>query len=580
MTKHMLEASVNMWSVAPAALLAMLLALQGGYYPAAMGIASIALAALSCARAIRDRPRKPHAPLIASAAFAICLLACCTARPFLDGIASYETLAAMARPALAIATAAYWLQLSQDKKHSAIKLVAYEGVLFSIVALLMFAGVLPYPGAVVDGRLQFTFQYANTAGVYFAVMSCLVWSQARTRAAKALVAAPIICTLLTQSMGTFAVIAILGCAWALKSLKLTRLKRENASKTKTTTSRIAIAVLAVAALVVFAVYIGAPGRLDSSLQTGIERIIQTMDGTRALASAPLIGIGPQQWRVLHPFLQSAQYTANVIHNSYLGFALSYGLIGIALAALCLLTIWKSTTRTEEDQIPGTHGAAALLLLHAVVDFDLAFGSIIMLLVLALLSNRQPVTTEPAAASPIDAAARASGAAGMVLGIALLVSGASAFALDVRQNQVLSDIHALDQQAIAQQVVADPFARRDQTVRTRLYQCCTTPEQCKAALELQRSAPVTVSTPGLMAFARCLYIVDRAEDAELMLLNTLQAQPYNVAAYTQAADLFERYDADEQTRQRYETLRARSMDHLAAWPSCLLGNQQELPRIGE
>ena len=50
MTKHMLEASVNMWSAAPAALLAMLLALQGGYYPAAMGIASIALAALSCAR--------------------------------------------------------------------------------------------------------------------------------------------------------------------------------------------------------------------------------------------------------------------------------------------------------------------------------------------------------------------------------------------------------------------------------------------------------------------------------------------------------------------------------------------------
>lgn len=580
MTKHMLEASVNMWSAAPAALLAMLLALQGGYYPAAMGIASIALAALSCARAIRDRARKPHAPLIASAAFAICLLAWCAARPFLDGIASYETLSAISRPALAIATAAYWLQLSQDEKHSAIKLVTYEGVLFSIVALLMFAGVLPYPGAVVDGRLQFTFQYANTAGTYFAVITCLAWTQGCARTTKALIVPPLVCTLLTQSMGTFAVIAILGCAWALKRLKLTRMKRENASQTKTTTSRIAIAVLGVAALVVFAVCIGASDRLDSALQTGAERLIQTIDGTRALASEPLIGIGPQQWRVLHPFLQSAQYTANVIHNSYLGFALSYGLIGIALAALCILTIWKGTTRTEEDQIPGTHGAAALLLLHAVVDFDLAFGSIIMLLVLALLSNRQPVTTEPAAACPIDAADRATGAAGMVLGIALLVSGASAFALDVRQNQVLSDIHALDQQAIAQQVAADPFARRDQTVRTELYQCCTTPEQCEAALGLQRSTPITVSTPGLMAFARCLYIVDRPEGAELMLLSTLQAQPYNVAAYTQAANLFERYDADEQTRQRYETLRVRSMNHLAAWPSCLLGSQQGLPRIEE
>lgn len=580
MTKHMLEASVNMWSVAPAALLAMLLALQGGYYPAAMGIASIALAALSCARAIRDRARKPHAPLIASAAFAICLLAWCAARPFLDGIASYETLAAMARPALAIATAAYWLQLSQDEKHSAIKLVAYEGVLFSVVALLMFARVLLYPGAIVDGRLQFTFQYANTAGTYFAVIACLAWTQGRAHTTKALIVPPLVCTLLTQSMGTFAVIAILGCAWALKRLKPTRMKRENASQAKTTTSRIAIAVLGVAALVVFAVYIGASDRLDSALQTGAERLIQTIDGTRALASEPLIGIGPQQWRVLHPFLQSAQYTANVIHNSYLGFALSYGLIGIALAALCMLTIRKGTTRMEEDQIPGAHAAAALLLLHALVDFDLAFGSIIMLLVLALLSNRELASTARTASSTPDQRARARFLLPAALVIILLACGASALAFDVRENQILTDIQTLGPHAASQQVATDPFTRRDQTVRTRLYQCCTTPEQCEAALELQRSAPITVSTPGLMAFARCLYIVNRAEDAEPILLNTLQAQPYNVAAYTQAADLFERYNADEQTRQRYETLRARSMDHLAAWPSCLLGNQQELPRIGE
>ena len=580
MTKHMLEASVNMWSAAPAALLAMLLALQGGYYPAAMGIANIALAALSCARAIRDRPRKPHAPLIASAAFAICLLAWCAARPFLDGIASYETLSAISRPALAIATAAYWLQLSQAEKHSAIQLIAYEGVLFSVVALLMFARVLPYPGTVVEGRLQFTFQYANTAGVYFAVMSCLVWSQARTRTIKALAALPFVCTLLTQSMGTFAATALVAGAWAVKKLKTSRLKRENASKTKTTTSRIAIAVLGVAALVVFAVYIGASDRLDSALQTGAERLIQTMDGTRALASAPLIGIGPQQWRVMHPRVQSAQYTANVIHNSYLGFALSYGLIGTALAAICMLMLWKGTTKAVEDRVPGAHAAAALLLLHALVDFDLAFGSIIMLLVLALLSNREFASTARTASSTPDQRARARFLLPTALVIILLSCGASALALDVRENQILTDIQALGPHAASQQIAKDPLARRDQTVRTRLYQCCTTPEQCEAALELQRSAPTTVSTPGLMAFARCLYIVDRAEDAELMLLNTLQAQPYNVAAYPQAANLFERYDADEQTRQRYETLRVRSMNHLAAWPSCLLGSQQELPRIGE
>lgn len=578
MTKHMLEASVNMWSVAPAALLAMLLALQGGYYPAAMGIASIAFAALSCAQAIRDRARKPHAPLIATVAIAVCLLAWCAARPLLDGIASYETLAAMARPALAIATATYWLQLSQAEKHSAIQLIAYEGVLFSVVALLMFARMFPYPGAVVDGRLQFTFQYANTAGAYFAVMSCLIWSQARTRAAKALVTAPIICTALTQSMGTFAVIAIVGCAWALKNLKLTRLKRDNATQTKASTSKIAIAVLGIGALAVFAVCIGAPDRLDSALQTGAERLIQTMDGTRALASAPLIGIGPQQWRVVHPLLQSAQYTANVIHNSYLGFTLSYGLIGTALAVLCMVTLWKGTLKATEDRIPGTHAAATLLLLHALVDFDLSFGSVIMLLVLMLLSNRAPASSESALGSPANTITHVSVAAYAVLGIALLASGASALLFDVRENQFLSDIQALGPHAASPQIAADPLARNDQTVRTRLYESCTTPDECEAAIELYDAFPLAVATPGMTALARCLYTADRPEEAELVLLRALQDQPYNVAAYTQAADLFAHYDVSEQTEQRYETLRTRSLDYLAAWPANLLNNQQELPRI--
>ena len=588
--------SMNIWAAAPATILAALIAFQGGYYPALCALAVIAFSLLALARAVVRRGKwKAFAttgagasrneksgctpPLLAiSAAIAICLLAWCAARPLLDGIASYETLAAMARPALAIATATYWLQLSQAEKHSAIQLIAYEGVLFSVVALLMFARVLPYPGAVVDGRLQFTFQYANTAGAYFAVMSCLVWSQARTRAAKALVTAPIICTALTQSMGTFTVIAIVGCAWVLKNLKLTRLKRDNATQTKASTSKIAIAVLGIGTLAVFAVCIGAPDRLDSALQTGMERLIQTMDGTRALTAEPLIGIGPQQWRVMHPRVQSAQYTANVIHNSYLGFTLSYGLIGTAMSVLCMATLWNGTIRATEDRIPGTHAAAALLLLHALVDFDLSFGSVIVLLVLMLLSNRAPASSESALGSPANTITHVSVAAYAVLGIALLASGASALSFDVRENQFLSDIQALGPRSASPQIAADPLARNDQTVRTRLFESCTTPDECEAAIELYDALPLAVATPGMTALARCLYTADRPEEAELVLLRALQAQPYNIAAYTQATDLFARYDVSEQTKQRYETLRTRNMDYLSTWPANLLNNQQEPPRI--
>ena len=73
------------------------------------------------------------------------------------------------------------------------------------VTALLFAVAVLY--AVSSGRLMFTFQYANTAGLFYAVTATiLLCSSSRRR--RVLAAAPIVALLLTQSIGVIGVFLV------------------------------------------------------------------------------------------------------------------------------------------------------------------------------------------------------------------------------------------------------------------------------------------------------------------------------------------------------------------------------------
>ena len=237
----------------------------------------------------------------------------------------------------------------------------------STAAILLFFVFPSFFGYVSAGRLQAFFQYANTAAVWFALSFLLLLDSPLFTKIDCLV--PFIALALTRSVA----VALLFFFSLMIYLIL-----ENRS--------MASLLLTISALVLMlCIYDMMSGRIVESVQTFIERIIQIYDGLRLAGSSPFIGIGPGAWRQSYRFVQSAQYSANVIHCGYLQILLDGGIF--ALAAF----LWFCITRIicifkERSNIPHSSFVVAgivLMLLHFMVDIDIQFAFIDLLLVLFL-----------------------------------------------------------------------------------------------------------------------------------------------------------------------------------------------------
>lgn len=237
----------------------------------------------------------------------------------------------------------------------------------SAAAILLFFVFPSFFGYVSAGRLQAFFQYANTAAVWFALSFLLLLDSPLFTKIDCLV--PFIALALTRSVA----VALLFFFSLMIYLIL-----ENRS--------MASLLLTISALVLMlCIYDMMSGRIVESVQTFIERIIQIYDGLRLAGSSPFIGIGPGAWRQSYRFVQSAQYSANVIHCGYLQILLDGGIF--ALAAF----LWFCITRIicifkERSNIPHSSFVVAgivLMLLHFMVDIDIQFAFIDLLLVLFL-----------------------------------------------------------------------------------------------------------------------------------------------------------------------------------------------------
>ena len=237
----------------------------------------------------------------------------------------------------------------------------------SAAAILLFFVFPSFFGYVSAGRLQAFFQYANTAAVWFALSFLLLLDSPLFTKIDCLV--PFIALALTRSVA----VALLFFFSLMIYLIL-----ENRS--------MASLLLTISALVLMlCIYDMMSGRIVESVQTFIERIIQIYDGLRLAGSSPFIGIGPGAWRQSYRFVQSAQYSANVIHCGYLQILLDGGIF--ALAAF----LWFCITRIicifkERSNIPHSSFVVTgivLMLLHFMVDIDIQFAFIDLLLVLFL-----------------------------------------------------------------------------------------------------------------------------------------------------------------------------------------------------
>ncbi len=339
-----------------------------------------------------------------------------------SSIVNYFSIDTLTYAMLPVVCFFFWLLQANTRAEHKVKISKYISIftiIISVISILALAGLFRISGNSIAGRLQFTFQYANAAGIYFAAIALMMQGICDKKLMRFI---PVVETalFLTRSIGAVACYFV-GLAIAVFVIqKADRLKAiaGNFSRIsisaifvvmlylsifKIKTSVLAAFILGVllflcwyyeetdyfikkfkinylfaAGLVLIAVYFLFSNRMHQGAQTFTERLVQIIDGLRVVKSNPVFGIGPGNWQYMQEKWKSAQYTAQIIHSSFIQIAVDAGIPAFLLAAALIIYKFKKV------RLNGYLKAAAIaILLHSILDFSLKFLSIDLVLIFIL-----------------------------------------------------------------------------------------------------------------------------------------------------------------------------------------------------
>jgi tetratricopeptide (TPR) repeat protein len=243
---------------------------------------------------------------------------------------------------------------------------------------------VPYAGALLltESRGSWVAVIAGLAlAWWFArdrrVRSRLLWAAGITAAGAALASAAAWRTGTSTGGGWLSVITIVAGALVMYPVWLW-LSRNTESKSEKLArfSGIAVLLSGALALVCSVVASTAGERISGNYGTAVSRLLFYRDGWQMFTDAVWIGQGGKSWRTLFGLYQSQPYVGGEVHSGYLDMLLEIGLIGFALfAAMMGIFIWRLWKTNRPALAP-----AAVLLMHAAVDFDLSYGWMWLLLI--------------------------------------------------------------------------------------------------------------------------------------------------------------------------------------------------------
>lgn len=562
------------------------------------------------------------------------------------GGATYSKLAGLASWSVLPVGLLVGLMVSEAESVLLTRGIAWIGVGCAVATLLVYMGALPLDGFVNAARVQSFFQYANAAGIWFAAVALLAVASGDRALATT---APLMtaCLLLTQSGGAI-LASVLG--WILFSVLAWRLDKEElalglwvalacaivmvacalfvlpiallpASLACTAAlywilgtnlgevarkmpKALFLAVSIVAIVIIVLAIVLFPERVNRAAQTFIERFIQMGDGARVLAGDPLLGLGPDQWQFVYLREQSAQYTANVIHNGYLQAVLDGGILSGAFVTAGLVLAWvrsllsllgsslhpiggaagemavNATSTGEEASVGDENGvqlsnarlaalcASFLLLVHAFLDIDFRFASILLLL--GLLLGVTCRAGEKESPSRDERGLHVSIASSVLMAV---VAAAALFATVssgmLAASLVTGDGGALDAFS------ADMLASNDPELRVEFLEGCNTAGRQSEAIDFAGQAGLPSTGEQALALAKNLYGAGDGTQAESVLLDELRHEPYNYQLFERVAELLREHDASESAVSAFNDQARQSNELLKKGTAVLLRTGHEI-----
>lgn len=475
--------------------------------------------------------------------------------------------------------------------------IAASGV-FAAAALLAFAGILPLAGAVTSRRLQFTFQYANAAGSWFAAMALLAQDSGDKKLRRWFL--PLTSTLLlTRSVGALGLYAV---AQAVRLY----LRRREGVWPETILLHALAGVFAVALIFVKgwwalpliallyaagwvqerllawavrrhlqwgALAIGVAGAVavfwgrNSAIGTLAERLAQILDGLKIIARHPILGVGAGNWEIFYPYCQFVQYVSSVVHSSLVQIGVDAGIPAMALCVLFFILAWRSRRRSLSQSL-----AAGLLAAHSLMDFTLQFIPIASLL-LALLFVGEPRKESPA---PVPAASR-----GMRIAAGILAGSLCAGLLwsELTYKRLVYTAQAGDWTAVAEGCNEHrALFGRSRAARALEVQARYTLEDWDAVLDLTQDVD-RLATGELPLRAQALEQSGQMDAACTLLLEQLSRQPCRPALYERAGELLLEWRAADEDINAFNRL-AEQANQRRFFLGDLMGDQVEIDCISK
>lgn len=565
------------------------------------------------------------------------------------GGATYSKLAGLASWAVLPMGLLVGLMVSEAEVVPLARGIAWVGAGCAAVTLLVYMGALPLDGFVNAARVQSFFQYANAAGIWFAAVAFLaVASGDRTLAA----ASPLMiaCLLLTQSGGAI-LAAVLG--WILFSVLAWRLDKAdlalglwamlacavvmaacalfvspiallpaslacmaalywlfgtNLGETARKLPKVLFLAVPIVAVVLIVLAIALfPERVNRASQTFIERFIQMGDGVRVLAGSPLLGLGPDQWQFVYLRDQSAQYTANVIHNGYLQAALDGGFVSGVLVVAGLALAWvrslppllgrlsrlsgdaadeapANKNSTGEGALANDEGSVRLtnvrlatlcasfsLLIHAFLDIDFRFASILLLLGLLLGAGCR--AGEKALPAEDELGLKAS----LTVSVFMVVVAVASLFATVSSGLLAASLSTGDGEGL-DAFSADALAANDPALQAAFLEDCSAAGRYEEAIDFSSRAGLPSTGEQALALAKNLYGAGDAARAESVLFDELGREPYNYQLFEQVAGLLTEHGASEEITSRFNERARQSNELLKAGAAVLLRNSHGIEAL--
>ncbi len=574
-------------SLAVAAPVCMLVLLQGGFFGLATCACGVAVSVAAAIVWLRRPMRECAIPLVP-------LLFCGVASAYLISAfvkgASLTTLAETGAWASCAGFSLLCAAQSADSRARTIRCITWFGVATAVAAFLVFVGLIPLAGGVTDGRLEFTFQYANATAIWFGACTllCLLGPDETTRSFAAL---PVAAMLLTQSAGAvlcfllvavasgavlarrgswqplldsltqgalgivvFGTVSLLGVPGALLGILVSAgagyaLRRYGSplhDKLDARKTTLVLLGLICAMLLIATAFLGQ--RIQTALYSAAERWYHVKDGLALWSTSPLLGVGPDNWQYLFPYLQTAPYDVAVVHSSPVQMLDDAGILGIVpLVAACVLGVRGLVRRFSS---PGSDGwafaelaVAVLLLVHSVLEFDLQFCALAFLLALLLCG---PGTPELQVSHKLARGA-ACGLLAAALCVPLCVVGLTCSA----SATMLSRTNAAHEyEATQKRFWSNPWAIADPAAQTEYLAACFGLGDLKETVDAygRMAAPSDEST---MCAALALHRQGKPDEAAELLMSQLDVRPYDVRLVEAARRFQQTVGIDESLRERFD-----------------------------